>query len=125
MILMNFFFSCLLLHGSKQINALFCNSFREKIILRDRIPVMLFLSLQRMNYPLRQQTASRNENGKGGRRTKMARGAEEVKKKEKKEKSFVLQPTTMPVMQGSFSQTIVKPMHNGLQFIAFIIPPSK
>lgn len=91
-------------------------------MLRDRIPVMLFLSLQRMNYPLRQQTASRNENGKGGRRTKMARGAEKMKKKRALCYTAHNNAGDARVVLSNDSQA-------GAQWAAvyraFIIPPSK
>lgn len=82
-------------------------------MLRDRIPVMLFLSLQRMNYLLWQQTASRNENGKGGRRTKMARGAEKMKKKEL--------CVTAHNNAGDARVVLFRPVHNGLQFIGLLL----
>lgn len=88
-------------------------------MLRDRIPVMLFLSLQRMNYLLWQQTASRNENGKGGRRTKMARG-----ENEKKELCVTAHNNA-----GGARVVLSNDSQAGAQWAAvyraFIIPPSK
>jgi len=41
-------------------------SSKENYVAAEFPPVMLFSSLQRTSYPLRQQAASRNENGKRG-----------------------------------------------------------
>jgi len=54
-----------------------------------------------------------------GREEGGARSGKECRGSEKE--SFVLQPTTMPVMQGPSSQTIVKLVHNGLQFIELLL----